>query len=118
MFLVILSQTFFVNKNEEKIYLFKDLKGHKILNNKEIWEKYLDFSINKEILKSRETNRINKINSHEISAGDIGFSHTLSFCKNMKDFGMDTNLILKIIEPIIEKYKISEENKQILLGFI
>ena len=44
-----MSQTFYILKNEKKIYLQKELKEHPLYKKEEFWENYLKEIINDEI---------------------------------------------------------------------
>ena len=111
-FLLILSQTFYMDKDGQKYYIQKELKGNKLFNEKECMEKYIRFCINEEIEKVKENIKKNNLNEKNYSFSTIAFSHLLPFCNNMIDFGMKKELLMELIEPIFEEYKVTEEMKQ------
>ena len=47
--IIILSQTFYINKDGKKYYISEQLKGHNIFSNLDFLLKYINFFINEEI---------------------------------------------------------------------
>ena len=111
-FLLILSQTFYTDKDGQKFYIQKELKGHKLFNEKETMEKYIRFCINEEIEKMKENIKRNNLNENKYSLSTIAFSHLLPFCNNMIEFGMQQEILMELIEPILKEYKVTEEMRQ------
>jgi hypothetical protein len=111
-YMLILSQTFYMDKDGQKYYIQKELKGNKLFNEKECMEKYIRFCINEEIEKVKENIKKNNLSEKNYSFSTIAFSHLLPFCNNMIDFGMKKELLMELIEPIFEEYKVTEEMKQ------
>ena len=111
-FLLILSQTFYMDKDGQKFYIQKELKGHKLFNEKETMEKYIRFCINEEIEKMKENIKRNNLNENKYSLSTIAFSHLLPFCNNMIEFGMQQEILMELIEPILKEYKVTEEMRQ------
>ena len=57
---IIISQTYFLevkNKKNEKKYIQDELKKNKLFQDKNFWQEFLCFAINKEIMKTQR--RIN-----------------------------------------------------------
>ena len=111
-FILILSQTFFTNKNGERVYIQNEIKGHKFFNNKDFWNIYIKDAINKEINKMKENIKKNNLQFKKISIGSLAFSHILSFCNNMIDLGMPKEILIEIIEPLYKEYQLDEEMKK------
>lgn len=111
-FMLILSQTFYMDKDGQKYYIQKELKGHKLFNEKECMEKYIRFCINEEIEKMKENIKKNNLAENNDSFSTIAFSHLLPFCNNMIEFGMQKELLMELIEPLFEEYKVTEEMKK------
>ena len=106
--IIILSQTFYVNRGEEKYYLFNKLKGHKLFTQIDYIKKYLKFSLDEEFQKSGlKSDR--KIKNKDKQ--DLVFAIILSFCKCMREFGMTKQVLLEINESIYKEYELSEEIK-------
>ena len=114
--ILILSQTFYIKENEEKIYLFKYLKNHEMLSNLSVWEKYLIEMIENDLNRTKvgeENEEKKEINNSSI-INNVLLAHMLTFCHNMVEFGMNEENIRKIIDPIMKKYNLNEETiKQI-----
>ena len=117
-YVLILPQTFYTNKDGEKYYIQKELKGHKLFNDKEYIEQYIKLRINEEIQKLKANIKKNNLEEKNYSLGTVAFSNLLPFCDNMIGFGMKKEILMEIIEPLFEEYKISEEMKQNIQGII
>ena len=123
---IILSQTYYkIGENEDdKIYLQKIIQHNEIFQSKEFWEEFLDFLINKEIVQSVNNDvkngNILKENRKEAEdkMGNIAFTQILPQASNMKDFGIDKEIINQVIFPRMEKYKVQEESKESIKGII
>ena len=118
-FLIILSQTFYFledkNNKKDKKYLLVYIRGHKFFSDKKFWKEYIENSIKGEIEK---TDKIVKISNGKIknSYNDICFAQILPFSDNMADFGMPKEILLDIIEPLYEKYNLTEDMKVTIKG--
>ena len=117
-FIIVLSQTFYVDKNGEKCYLINELKGNKIFEDKDYWEKYIKYHINEDIDRVINNLKNNKLKNSTNAYRDIGFSLILSFCNNMIQFEMPKEILLKIVEPLYKEYQITEEMKATIDGII
>ena len=120
---IILSQTFYCVKEEQKYYLQKELKNEKIFKNTEYWKKILEISIEIELNSFLENCKINNKNleneeSMKEKKNSIAFAQMLPYINNMNEFGVDLDEIKDIISPFIEKYEVSEENKKIMFDLI
>jgi len=118
-FLIILSQTFYLLKDEnnkkDKKYLQVFIKGHKFFSDKKFWKEYIENSIKVEIDK---LDKIVKKNNGKIKRtyNDICFAQILPFSDNMADFGMPKEVLLDIIEPLYEQYNLTEDMKETMKG--
>ena len=138
---IILSQTYFRLKDNKRYYLDNLIKKNKLFSNLEFWEKTLDYSIKKEIIKSKNNKKKNnenkidkdinngdnniknekevekenenelKIDLNKEKYDDIAFGQIASLVNSMIDFDININDIRKIIEPKIEFYKLSKNHK-------
>ena len=104
--MIILSQTFYINKDGQKMYLINTLKGHKLFNDIEFIKIYLNSLINEEIGKSEDKSKV-KLNSK--SKMDIIFATMLPFCNYMLEFGIEKDKLLEINESIYKKYELKED---------
>ena len=137
---IILSQTYFCLKDNKRYYLDNLIKKHKLFTNLEFWEKTLDYSIKKEIIKTNKNkkkysenkikndinNDINiknekkdekekeselKIDLNKEKYDDIAFGQIASLVNSMIDFDINIKDVRKIIEPKIEFYKLTKNHK-------
>ena len=135
---IILSLTYFCIKDGKRFYLHNIIKDNKLFYNLEFWEKTLEVSIKKEIVKNKKNKNKNKINiikndednkdiikndknekvndtKLEINYekyNDISFGQIASIVNSMLDFNININDIRKIIEPKMNFYKLNEIHKK------
>ena len=117
---IILSQTFY-KENDKNCFLIKRISKHKIFKNKQIWENYLEYIIQKEIIDTLQNNKKNYGNFIEEDQkenikkyGKIVFAQLLGLCDNMIDFNFDKEEIKKLIKPKIEFYQMEQEDALII----
>jgi len=119
--ILILSQTFYCKKDGIKVYLHNYLKNHEIFKDVYIWEQYLMNLIDEDLQRANRSNKkennINEETKREI-INNILNAQLLPFCDNMIEFGMSVENIYKIIDPIMNKYKIKDDLKNTLVEFI
>lgn len=112
--IMILSQTYYKKENNEKKYLV-DTISNKWITSFEFWIKFIDMSLNNEILKIANCNEITKKeildNSDTIDGkmkfklSEVIFSQLLPYITNMNELKMDKSIILHIIDKFCEQYK-------------
>ena len=115
--LLILSQTFYCKINDKDVYIQHYLKEHELFLNMEIWEKYLNESIEEEINRSERIEKKDNIKNEQktkYKIKNILSSQLIPFCDNMLDFGMSAENIYKIIEPVMDKYEIKDDLKNVI----
>ena len=123
---LILSQTYYkIGKNEDdKIYLEKIIKHNEIFKSKKFWGDFLDFLINKQIMQSVNIDLKNgnilkgDRKEAENNMGNTAFGQILSHVSNMKEFGIDKEIIKQVIFPRLESYKVQEESIEFIKGII
>ena len=114
---LILSQTFYhekpnpKNKKEmKKIYLLEYIKYYKWLKSIDFWKGIIDFMTQNEISKTEKINKKNKINESQTDfknrLSNIGFSQVLSYTNNMKEFKINKEDIIKVVDYFVKKYEI------------
>lgn len=112
-FLVILSQTFFVKKDDKKYFLLEILKGHKLFTNENILKKFLfeiiTIEFDKMIKNHQQLINYFKESKIEQKKRDIVFAQILSFTQSMTEFSVSVETINKVINPFITEYKLNEE---------
>ena len=106
--LIILSETFYINKNGEKYYLIREIRGHRLFNEIDYITKYLDFCIKEEFEKSKKKT-YNGIS--EKDKKDIVFATFLPFCNYMSEFGVSKESLFKISNSICEQYQLTDDLK-------
>ena len=128
---LILSQTFFyLEKNNEKKYLFEKIKNHKWLLSASFWESFIKIEIDREIktfLKTHSEITLEDIEicSEELSdiiklrLSEILFSQLVAYVNNMTDLNIDKSIIIQITDGFCEKYKfINEAHLESIYGLI
>jgi len=119
--ILILSQTFYCKKDGIKVYLHNYLKNHEIFEDVFIWKQYLMNLIDEDLQRANRSNKKeNNINEETKTAiiNNILNAQLLPFCDNMIEFGMSVENIYKIIDPIMNEYKIKDDLKNTLVEFI
>ena len=122
---LILSQTFFYYDTPEKknkIYISNYLKKHPWLQTPKFWLDFIFIQILAEFKKLEERNkgyeRLNislKKNIPDNLKGRLGevlFSQLLPYIGNMKEMGLETKIIIKVVETIVEKYPFIDASHQ------
>jgi hypothetical protein len=119
---IILSQTFYINIDENKIYLYTKIKNNPLFKSKLFWDKFIKYSIDIGISYSSNVNINNTSYSSEviepIKYDNIVFGQLIPLTDNMIEFGLDKDVIQELIIPIIQKYNLSEESKNLILDIL
>ena len=121
--IIILSQTYYIMKNNNKEYLQYAIMNNELFKSKQFWETFINYSIDKEIALSIETDEKNGVNTdndkeNEEKYSNIVFAQLVPITNNMIEFGLDVNIAEEIILPLIEKFKISPELSEAVLATI
>ena len=121
--IIILSQTYYIIKNNKKEFLQNAIMNNELFKSKKFWETYANYAINKEITLSQETDKKNGIKNindkeKEEKLRNVVFAQLIPISNNMIDFGLDVNIVEEIILPLIKKYKISQELSEVVLSTI
>ena len=123
---IIISQTYYMNleKENKKIYLQKKIENNDIFKSKKFWEEFLDYCINKEIVKTVsndvKTGNILKENrkDSEDKISNIAFGRIAPYVKNMKDLGLDKESIIQIVFPKMEKFRLNKDLVEVVKNII
>jgi hypothetical protein len=110
---IILSQTYCIEDGGKKKYIQENLKNNELIKDRQFWEEFLCYAINKEIMKTLnrdEKKRESKQNS-DVKFSNVVFSQLLTLIDNMYEFNVDSNDIKEILGPKISYYKLNDALK-------
>ena len=110
-FIYILSQTFFIDKDDQKYYISKKLNGHKLFTEIDFLYQFFKFIINEETEKTKQ-NQI--IISSKQSHKEIIFSTVLPIFTISKDLGTNKEQLKKIVEFVDKDYDLGENYKNMI----
>ena len=113
---IILSQTFYCMKNEEKIYIYKEFSKEELFHKDEFWNLLIKLRIDSEIELVKQNEKKDKI-SKELEAS-VAFSQLISLITAMTDFGNNKDFIKNIIMQFVNQYNIDGDNLQIINNLI
>ncbi len=122
-FIIVLALTFFfIDKQNEKTFIQNKIKDYSLFHMKEFWSLYEMNVIGREFKKAEgdmimngvvlDKNAINKRN------GNIVFAQLMALISNMSGFGVGEDIMKEVILPLIFKFQIPEEQKEIILNMI
>jgi hypothetical protein len=121
-FLIILSQTFYTAKNNEKYFLQKELLHKEFFRSVEFWNNKLDKTIDEEIERLDEELAKNGVELNENKKNrkkeEILFTKFVSFIASLNGFELEKEKIDKILFPLFEKYNVKEEMKNSILSLL
>ena len=110
---IILSHTYYTIHKNEKRYLQKTIKENIIFKEKNFWEEYLCYAINKEIMKmlkiDEKIQEDKKVTDYKYS--NIVFTQILAMIDNMFEFNLDINIVKEVLEPKINVYRLNGDLK-------
>ena len=109
--IAILSQTFFVNKDNKKYYLNHKLKGHKLFDDIDFLYQYIKFIISEQAEKTKQNTNIKSSNK---LMKEFIFSSVFPSFTILKEFGLNNEQLKIIVEFIDKDYKLGEEYKKII----
>ena len=122
---IILSQTYFIMKNTDKIYLQNIIKNNKIFKSQNFWEELINISLVKEIQKTVNIDTKNDIKIDEKKKNiemekyeRIIFGQLLPFINNMIEFNVDSKIIDNILQTLIAYYKLKKESIEVINNII
>ena len=119
--LVILSETYYIVENDQKLFILFYIKDNKIFHEKEFWN---DF-INKSILKEVQRNFDNDLRNHKENIkgdnkdfGRLVYAQILPIIKTMVEFELDKKIINELLSDLVSYYKIDNTSKKILFDMV
>ena len=104
--LLILSQTFYKSEGDKKIFIFNTIKSHELFQKEENWLNYIKYEIEEKINdKNKSQNESNKDDINKIK-NEIILSQITNLIPIMKNFDLDNQKLVNIINSIINFYTI------------
>ena len=104
--LLILSQTFYKSEGDKKIFIFNTIKSHELFQKEENWLNYIKYEIEEKINdKNKSQNESNKGDINKIK-NEIILSQITNLIPIMKNFDLDNQKLVNIINSIIDFYTI------------
>lgn len=111
---VILSQTYYHEEEDKKIYMIYYLKKSKIFGDKKFWLNYLRELIDEEIKKfSSKTQTIT-----EKQMSTAVYSSIFTMTKNMVDFELDMGFITEVNNEVFDMYNTPDNQKRDIINYL
>lgn len=120
--IIILSQTFYIIKDNKKIYLQEKIKTHSLFKKREFWKNHLNNMIKEEIDKIEKNQEegimvyTKELKQKKIK--ELVITKLVPFASYMKEFDNSKEYILNIINPFIEIYELDENSKMMILSIL
>ena len=114
---IILSQTFFCLKNEQKVYIQNEL-NNEIYHSEDFWKEMLRLNIEEEIEICKKNDKNDIKEDEKTIKNRISFAQLIPQIGGMYGFGLKKETIKKIILPFFDEFNINEENQKIIVGVI
>ena len=104
--LLILSQAFYKLEEDKKIFIFNTIKSHELFQKEENWLNYIKYEIEEKINdKNKSQNESNKDDINKIK-NEIILSQITNLIPIMKNFDLDNQKLVNIINSIKDFYTI------------
>ena len=116
--IIILSQTFYIIKNKEKIYISEELKNIEVFHEPEFWKLIISSMIEKECKSLLENKKLTDKNKIKNLKEEIYLAQIIPYIESMKGFRLSKEEIKNIILDIIKDYDISEETSKNIMDVI
>ena len=121
---IILGQTFYMEKSiikenviteTKKIYIMEFFKNNSWIHTLDFWYNLIEMQIinDKEKLSKEHPNMDKSLMENKLK--NIYFSSILTFTHNMEVFGMEKKQTLELCKNLTERYKLSDDLKNILI---
>lgn len=111
---IILSETYFIEEGKRKKFLQESFKGNKVFKDKNFWEEFLCYAINKEIMKTLQRDqkvKEDKENS-DYKYSNVVFAQILTLIDNMIEFDLNCDTIKEVLGPKVNVYKLNDTFKE------
>ena len=121
-YLIILSQTFYIMKDNEKYFLQKELLHKEFFRSVDFWYNKLDKTIDEEIEKldgelAKNHFELNE-NKKKKKKEEIIFIKFVSFIASLNGFELEKEKLDEILIPLFEKYNVKEEIRNSILSLL
>ena len=120
--LIILSQTFYIQKGGEKYFLQKELKKKEFFRSVKFWTDHLQEIIDEELANFENDIKKNKLiisdQKRQKKIEELLFTKIISLIASLNGFELEKEKVDEIILPIIKKYNLSDEVKESILSLI
>ena len=120
--LIILSQTFYIQKNGEKYFLQKELKKKEFFRSVKFWTDHLQEIIDEELANFENDIKKNKLiisdQKRQKKIEELLFTKIISLIASLNGFELEKEKVDEIILPVIKKYNLSDEVKESILSLI
>ena len=120
--IIILSQTYYQMKDNTKHFLQNEVRKNEFFRSSEFWYKHFDESIEKELANFEKDIIKNGITYPEMKKqkkiNEILFSKFASYSTCINGFELENEKIDEILNPLFDKYNISDEFKESILQLI
>ena len=120
--IIIMSQTFYLIKDGQKIYIQEKIKDHELFKNLDFWEIHIKNKIEEQIENNEKD--IEKMNitftseEKQKRLDEIILSQFIPLSSYMKNFGVSKEIILDISNKIFQKYNTSKDTKTLIFSLI
>ena len=114
--MIILSQTYYKEKEGKKIYILEGIKSHELFKSDEFWKNIIIKKIEDELKSMRKFSVSSIVNQDKKE--DLVFTKLLAFYSLMKEFNFSQEKLNDISTQIFDKYKISQVTREQLLLYI
>ena len=119
---IILTQTFYYLKNDQKVYIQNCLNSEEIFQSEEFLKKVIKSNIEDEIAACKkneiEIGKIENENTIRARRNSISFAQLVPQISGMLGFGLSKEKVKEIVLPFIDEFNINEKNKKIILRVI
>ena len=114
--MLILSQTYYKEINNKKIFIEDEIKTHALYKSADFWKEAIIKKIDDDIKTYKKLSSKRKI-SYE-KGGDNVTSKLLTFIKLMSEYDISKDNILEILNSVMDKYNIDSKKKKKIFSFI
>lgn len=102
---IVMSQTFYTERNGEKLYLHSSLSTHRIWESPEIWHLMIDDGIKKEMENYSKFCKGETSEEYKEHMSTLMISQLSSYIHIMKTFSIEPEFIKSIADTLAIKYK-------------